>query len=219
MGITTLAPLLARTDTAWMNRDGAGHMDAPSHSAVSSHRETVGAPSTSLEGHLETLSIQDEGDQESVKVPTGAISAAATPEDITYRTYADEDDIPVIMALIAPHLSEPYSVYCYRYFLHGWPRLCILAHHGKAPIGVIVCKQDIHRGNLNRGYIAMLATEPGDRKLGIASTLVQKCIKTMKENGAQEVRPPLESLFFVKETKRHHRLPTGLCTDPTSSLR
>lgn len=45
---------------------------------------------------------------------------------VEYRTYSSEDEIPVIVDLIAPYLSEPYSVYCYRYFLHGWPQLCIL---------------------------------------------------------------------------------------------
>jgi hypothetical protein len=44
----------------------------------------------------------------------------ATPQDITYRNYRDEDDIDIIVNLVAPSLSEPYSVYCYRYFLHGW---------------------------------------------------------------------------------------------------
>ena len=41
-------------------------------------------------------------------------------EDIRYRPYYDEDDIKTIMDLISPYLSEPYSIYCYRYFLHGW---------------------------------------------------------------------------------------------------
>lgn len=41
-------------------------------------------------------------------------------EDITYRTYQSEDDLDVVIDLVAPYLSEPYSVYCYRYFLHGW---------------------------------------------------------------------------------------------------
>ena len=47
-------------------------------------------------------------------------SSQARAVDIVYRNYRDENDIKVIVELIAPYLSEPYSVYCYRYFLHGW---------------------------------------------------------------------------------------------------
>lgn len=39
---------------------------------------------------------------------------------VNYRNYRDENDIKTIVDLIAPYLSEPYSIYCYRYFLHGW---------------------------------------------------------------------------------------------------
>lgn len=47
-------------------------------------------------------------------------AARIRSEDIRYRPYYDEDDIKTIMDLISPYLSEPYSIYCYRYFLHGW---------------------------------------------------------------------------------------------------
>ncbi|KAK9898801.1 acyl-CoA N-acyltransferase [Cystobasidium minutum MCA 4210] len=147
--------------------------------------------SISLEDQFANVTIQD------TQAPNGATTAAASAasagakaakaEDITYRNYKDEDDIDVITALVAPSLSEPYSVYCYRYFLHGWPQLCILAYHDNLPVGVIVCKQDRHRGKLIRGYIAMLSTHPLYRKLGIATTLVEKAIRTMKQEGAQEI--------------------------------
>jgi hypothetical protein len=31
------------------------------------------------------------------------------------------------MAMVDKDLSEPYSVFTYRYFLHNWPGLCICA--------------------------------------------------------------------------------------------
>nr|CAG4635487.1 EOG090X07BN [Artemia franciscana] len=34
--------------------------------------------------------------------------------------------MPCIMKLIQKDLSEPYSIYTYRYFIHNWPRLCFL---------------------------------------------------------------------------------------------
>ena len=37
-----------------------------------------------------------------------------------------EEHLAVITELIQQDLSEPYSVYTYRYFLHQWPRLSYL---------------------------------------------------------------------------------------------
>ena len=41
------------------------------------------------------------------------------------------------------------------------------AYHEEEAVGVIVCKQDLHRGKVERGYIAMLSTKPSFRKFGI----------------------------------------------------
>ena len=38
------------------------------------------------------------------------------------------------------------------------------------PIGVIVCKQSMHKDLTNRGYIAMLSVDKGWRKRGIGSS-------------------------------------------------
>lgn len=46
--------------------------------------------------------------------------------DVTYTVYESEKQMPDIMRLITRDLSEPYSVYTYRYFIHNWPRLCFL---------------------------------------------------------------------------------------------
>lgn len=47
-------------------------------------------------------------------------------EDISIRPYSDESDLPAIVNMIAADLSEPYSVYVYRYFIHQWPELCFV---------------------------------------------------------------------------------------------
>lgn len=44
--------------------------------------------------------------------------------DVNIRLYRDESDLPEIIAMIAADLSEPYSIYVYRYFIHQWPELC-----------------------------------------------------------------------------------------------
>lgn len=45
---------------------------------------------------------------------------------IEYVVYVSEVQMPDIMRLITKDLSEPYSIYTYRYFIHNWPKLCFL---------------------------------------------------------------------------------------------
>lgn len=98
-------------------------------------------------------------------------------EEIEIFSYESELQMPEIMRLIQKDLSEPYSIYTYRYFIHNWPKLCFLASHEGKCIGAIVCKLDMHRNNVKRGYIAMLAVDEKYRKKKIGSRLVQKAIR------------------------------------------
>lgn len=41
-------------------------------------------------------------------------------DQILYRQYTTEDDLPDIMELVQSELSEPYVIYTYRYFLNQW---------------------------------------------------------------------------------------------------
>lgn len=95
---------------------------------------------------------------------------------IMYKVYESELELPSIMKLIQKDLSEPYSIYTYRYFIHNWGHLCYLALYENKCVGCIVCKLDIHR-QMKRGYIAMLAVDKDYRKLKIGTTLVQKAIR------------------------------------------
>jgi hypothetical protein len=49
-------------------------------------------------------------------------------ENIKYSEYNSELQLPDIIRLIENDLSEPYSVYTYRYFIHNWPNLCFLVN-------------------------------------------------------------------------------------------
>lgn len=49
-------------------------------------------------------------------------------DGIKYVKYKDETQMPMIIDLITRDLSEPYSVYTYRYFIHNWPHLCFLVN-------------------------------------------------------------------------------------------
>lgn len=55
-------------------------------------------------------------------------------------------------------------------------------------VGAIVCKLDLHRKVVRRGYIAMLAVDQNYRNLRIGSTLVQMAIYEMTNGDADEVR-------------------------------
>jgi len=57
--------------------------------------------------------------------------SVSTPLDskqsrIRYIVYESEMQMESIMQLITKDLSEPYSIYTYRYFIHNWPKLCFL---------------------------------------------------------------------------------------------
>ena len=45
---------------------------------------------------------------------------------INYVNYESETQMKDIMSLITKDLSEPYSIYTYRYFIHNWPKLSFL---------------------------------------------------------------------------------------------
>ena len=64
-------------------------------------------------------------------------------EEICFRTYEGEADLQIVMDAMIRDLSEPYPVYTYRYFVHKWPELCLLAYRKSDPskiIGSIVSK-------------------------------------------------------------------------------
>lgn len=108
---------------------------------------------------------------------TPDITTLAHKQEIEILSYESELQMPEIMRLIQKDLSEPYSIYTYRYFIHNWPKLCFLASHEGKCIGAIVCKLDMHRNVVKRGYIAMLAVDEKYRKRKIGSKLVQKAIQ------------------------------------------
>lgn len=108
-------------------------------------------------------------------------------DKLTYIPYTNETQLAWIEDMMKKDLSEPYSVFTYRYFLNNWPDLCWLALDGDNCIGSVVCKLDVHNGETIRGYIAMLAVNSDYRGKGIGSSLVKKAIKKMMEYNCDEV--------------------------------
>ncbi|XP_046384221.1 N-alpha-acetyltransferase 30A-like [Ischnura elegans] len=166
-----------------------------------------------------TSTCKDSPSLESSKYEQTDVKSAVTQHEekddsgeIKYVSYESELQMPDIMRLIQKDLSEPYSIYTYRYFIHNWPKLCFLAINGNECVGAIVCKLDVHRRVVRRGYIAMLAVDEKYRKRKIGSNLVLKAIRAMVADDADEVvleteitnKPALrlyENLGFVRDKR------------------
>ncbi|KAF9889156.1 N-alpha-acetyltransferase 30 [Aspergillus nanangensis] len=126
---------------------------------------------------------------------TSACPTASPPtSDLRYVQYdgAREDEyVSAMRQLISKDLSEPYSIYVYRYFLYQWGNLCFMAMDDSRPedpmVGVVVSKLEPHRSGPLRGYIAMLAVREDYRGRGIATKLVRMAIDAMIELNADEI--------------------------------
>ncbi|XP_074146316.1 N-alpha-acetyltransferase 30 [Sminthopsis crassicaudata] len=164
--------------------------------AVTAAASGLAAARNGLAGGTE----QEEEEDESLLLLSSSLTAVcslttssdreAEPEEdrtIRYVRYESELQMPDIMRLITKDLSEPYSIYTYRYFIHNWPQLCFLAVVGEECVGAIVCKLDMHKKMFRRGYIAMLAVDSKYRRNGIGTNLVKKAIYAMVEGDCDEV--------------------------------
>lgn len=56
-------------------------------------------------------------------------STSAKPDEpnVYFIKYRGEEDLPDIVTLVEAGLSEPYSVFTYRFFINNWPNLCWVA--------------------------------------------------------------------------------------------
>jgi peptide alpha-N-acetyltransferase len=108
-------------------------------------------------------------------------------ENIEFVPYVSENQLKLLQHLIDKDLSEPYSLYTYRYFLNKWPNLCILAMNGEICVGIIICKLERDRQNQMRGYIAMLAVAKEYRNMQLGSTLVKLALVAMQQKHADLV--------------------------------
>ncbi|KAL2868346.1 peptide alpha-N-acetyltransferase MAK3 [Aspergillus lucknowensis] len=121
------------------------------------------------------------------------------PSSLRYARYTpthEDSYVHSMRQLISKDLSEPYSIYVYRYFLYQWGDLCFMAFDNDPldpdpdsarMVGVVVCKLEPHRGGPLRGYIAMLAVKEEYRGKGIATKLVRMAIDAMADRGADEI--------------------------------
>jgi peptide alpha-N-acetyltransferase len=157
----------------------SNHIDQPSYNEDTYQNDNPeDQPTTKLDNDkeliikLDNLLLEDQNDNE-----------------IYFHSYQSEKQMSSIMSLISGTLSEPYSIYTYRYFIHNWPELCFLCSNRETNelIGAIVSKLDIHKKVLRRGYIAMLAINKEYRRKKIASKLVLMNIREMIKRGCDEI--------------------------------
>lgn len=158
--------------------------------------------------------------KEAPSTDKNTLTRSNTATEINYLQYSLDLEpvfLPQIRELISKDLSEPYSIYVYRYFLYQWAELCFMAVDANSNdqlVGVIICKLERHRAGPMRGYIAMLATKEQFRGQGIATTLVSKAIDLMVERDADEIALETEEtntaamklyerLGFLKSKKLH----------------
>ncbi|CUM63666.1 uncharacterized protein PRCAT00001250001 [Priceomyces carsonii] len=102
---------------------------------------------------------------------------------LSYYSFNSKDELEFnkISSLISEHLSEPYSLYVYWFFLNTWPQYCYIVRERSDIVGVIISKVELHRDVRKRGYIGMLVIDPKYRGRNIASNLVRLSIKNMIE--------------------------------------
>ncbi len=138
------------------------------------------------------MSSKNKKHQKKAKAQVQAQTQPESEEIIEYVDYIGESMLPDIQTLVTKDLSEPYSVFTYRYFVHNWPNLCICVYSRnrksgeRKMIGTLVCKADAEYGYL-AGYIAMLTVDSSYRHCGIGSSLVNKGIDRMVESGCVEI--------------------------------
>lgn len=116
---------------------------------------------------------------------------------IEFAVYEDEEMLADVQRLVSKDLSEPYSVYLYRYFILTWPNLCICAflkdektQQRKEMIACVVSKAETETTapiDGLQGYIAMLAVNESHRKRGLGLELVTRSIVEMATMGCTTV--------------------------------
>ncbi|XP_069989355.1 N-alpha-acetyltransferase 30 [Penaeus vannamei] len=207
----TSSSSIAISDTFSINSEKSSDS---SHSCSGARPRTRNT-SNSSQGTQPKSEIDLSSTSESLVTPEICISPVPSNEEILkidYVNYENELQMASIMRLIQKDLSEPYSIYTYRYFIHNWPKLCFLAMASGEVVGAIVCKLDVHKKVTVRGYIAMLAVDHRFRKRKIGSNLVQRAIRAMACDDADEVvleteitnKPALrlyENLGFVRDKR------------------
>ena len=125
------------SDKIRTTKEGSSCCSGSSDSTRKKKRQ--GEKVTSCDQTTSTSEIATASAPSSSSLPSAAGGDAGAGGDsdgggVTYQIYQNELNMPDIMRLIQKDLSEPYSIYTYRYFIHNWPNLCFMV----SPINDVV---------------------------------------------------------------------------------
>lgn len=70
----------------------------------------------------------------------GVVQSTSDLRYIRYEHGLEKQYLPAIRALISKDLSEPYSIYVYRYFLYQWSHLCFMVLFILAADLLVACR-------------------------------------------------------------------------------
>ena len=132
-----------------------------------------------------------------------------THPEIQFVDYRDESQIDDVMRLVALDLSEPYSIFTYRYFLHRFPDLCILAVDKRSGdvCGCVVGKIDLEN-TANNAMPFPEATEPSSAGSGDADT--DPHIMSSTQNNPEPSQTGYIGMLAVSKSYRRHGIGKAL---------
>ncbi|TAQ87614.1 hypothetical protein B7494_g4080 [Chlorociboria aeruginascens] len=114
---------------------------------------TPSSPSASQSSPFTSLQAAEQGSMRELTPAVIETNSRDLPSELRYIQYdhsLEKQYLPAVRALISKDLSEPYSIYVYRYFLYQWGDLCFMAGPFHLPI----------RSTLTNTGLAFFNTQP-----------------------------------------------------------
>lgn len=93
------------------------------------------------------------------------------------QPYKGESQIDDVMALIDEELSEPYTVYTYRYFLNQWPSLCFLAYVDESVAKRTPQEQQQNGNSAKHKDVVPLSVDADARPIGVVIGKLDRHLK------------------------------------------
>ena len=114
-----------------------GDMETSCHTPHTSNaNKSLNCQLSELASEFDSLDIETESKEQELEKSEINNLDKDIFNGIEYVVYKSEVQMPDIMRLITKDLSEPYSIYTYRYFIHNWPKLCFLVSKNGISVAV-----------------------------------------------------------------------------------
>jgi hypothetical protein len=108
----------------------------------------IAPPHAALRSHFPRAMADNEDGDVTIEAAKATETKELSKSDLQYVQYEpskEEQYLPAIRQLISKDLSEPYSIYVYRYFLYQWGDLCYM---------VLICPR-LFSKHLNANFITL----------------------------------------------------------------